>query len=469
LPAPWRLRNAPSPTPAVDAAIHNPVAADGGPAGIGDPAAAGGPAGGLDQPLHLYRWFDPAILVTAALAAAAGFAQFGVSSSLADVARTFGKPSPSGSSIAAEVGLSFTVLGVGLGIIRLAALGSLPLAGLADRVGRRRIMVACTTLGLAVSAAAALSPGYWWFVALFALSRPLLAGTNTVSGVIAAEETRSGDRAKAIALVTAGWGAGSGLIAVIRGVAGTALSWRGLFALLVIPLAAMPLLSRRLKEPERFQRARRAAAAGGSAPAGRVLARPPAALRSRLWIITALIAMLGFVTGPANALLFVYSESVLHLAKLVTAAMVASAGVLGLVGLVVGRWTADHLGRRVTAGVTQATIAAAAILTYSGTASAEITGYLLAIFAASMFAPAIGALAAELFPTSIRATVAGWMGVAGVVGAVSGLVLFGVLVTALENFLVAAAIVALPVLAMCPLYARLPETMGMELEESAPD
>jgi MFS family permease len=426
-----------------------------------------GSAGRSPDELDLHRWFDPAILVTAALAAAAGFAQFGVSSSLADVARTFGKPSPSGSSVAAEVGLSFTVLGVGLGIIRLAALGSLPLAGLADRLGRRRIMLACTTLGLAISAAAALSPGYWWFVALFALSRPLLAGTNTVSGVIAAEETRSGDRAKAIALVTAGWGAGSGLIAVVRGLAGTALSWRGLFALLVIPLAAMPLLSRRLREPERFERSRRAHAGGPAA--GRVLGRPPAALRSRLWMITALIAMLGFVTGPANALLFVYSESVLHLSKLVTAAMVAGAGVLGLLGLVAGRWTSDHLGRRVTAGVAQATIAAAAILTYSGTASAEITGYLLAIFAASMFAPAIGALAAELFPTSVRATVAGWMSVAGVVGAVSGLVLFGVLVTALESFLVAAAIVALPVLALCPLYARLPETMGLELEESAPD
>jgi putative MFS transporter len=463
---PWRARSAPA--PAVDAAAPLPVAEGGLASGGAGAVAAGGPAGGLDQPLHLYRWFDPAILVTAALAAAAGFAQFGVSSSLADVARTFGKPSPSGSTIAAEVGLSFTVLGVGLAIIRLAALASLPLAGLADRIGRRRAMLACTTAGLAVSAAAALSPGYWWFVALFALSRPLLAGTNTVSGVIAAEETRSGDRAKAIALVTAGWGAGSGAIAVVRGVAGTALSWRGLFALLVIPLAAMPLLSRRLKEPERFQRAHRAAARS-SEGRGRILARPPAALRSRLWLIAALIAMLGLVTGPANALLFVYSESVLHLSKLVTAAMVAGAGVLGLVGLVAGRWTSDHLGRRITAGVTQATIAAAAILTYSGTASAEITGYLLAIFATSMFAPAIGALAAELFPTSVRATVAGWMGVAGVVGAVSGLVLFGVLVTALENFLVAAAIVAVPVLAVCPLYARLPETMGMELEESAPE
>jgi MFS family permease len=179
--------------------------------------------------------------------------------------------------------------------------------------------------------------------------------------------------------------------------------------------------------------------------------------------------MLGFVTGPANALLFVYSESVLGLPRLETAGMVVAAGILGLGGLVAGRWAADRLGRRVTAGMSQAVIALAAMLTYSGSAAAAIAGYLLAVVAASVFAPAIGALAAELFPTGIRATVAGWMSVAGVLGAVGGLVLFGVLVTALDDFLVAAAAVALPVLFVSPLYARFPETQGMELEESAPD
>ena len=149
--------------------------------------------------------------------------------------------------------------------------------------------------------------------------------------------------------------------------------------------------------------------------------------------------------------------------------MVVAAGILGLGGLVAGRWAADHLGRRVTAGASQAVIALAAMLTYSGSAAAAIAGYLLAVVAALVFAPAIGALAAELFPTGIRATVAGWMSVAGVLGAVSGLVLFGVLVSALDDFLVAAVVVALPVLAVSPLYVRFPETQGMELEESAPD
>jgi MFS family permease len=434
----------------------------------GSPAAGNVPTAS-DQRLRVYSWYDPAILTTAALAGAAGFAQFGVSSALADVAHSFGEPSTTGSSIAANVGLSFTILGVGLAIIRLAALGSLPLSALADRLGRRRVLLGCTALGLAISAVASLSPSYWWFVALFALGRPLLSATNAVSGVIAAEETRSSDRAKAIALVTAGWGAGTGAIAVVRGVAGDALSWRGLFALLVIPLAVMPLLSRWLVESDRFQRAQRSVSRAAAAPPGGFLGRPAAALRPRLWLLTVLTAMLGFVTGPANALMFVYSESVLGLPRSATAEMVAAAGILGLCGLLAGRWAADRLGRRYTAGTTQAVIALAAMLTYSGSVVAAVSGYLVAIFAASMFAPAAGALAAELFPTSVRATVAGWMSVGGVLGAVSGLVAFGLLVTALNRFWLAAVLVALPVVALCPLYGRLPETRGMELEESAPD
>ena len=105
--------------------------------------------------------------------------------------------------------------------------------------------------------------------------------------------------------------------------------------------------------------------------------------------------MLGLVTGPANALMFIYSESVLGLPRLATAAMVAAAGVFGLGGLLAGRWAADRVGRIRTAATTEAIIALAAILTYSGSAQAAVAGYLVAIFAASVFAPAMGALAAD--------------------------------------------------------------------------
>jgi hypothetical protein len=174
------------------------------------------------------------------------------------------------------------------------------------------------------------------------------------------------------------------------------------------------------------------------------------------------------VTGPANVLLFVYSESALGLPRLATAAWVVAAGILGL-----GGWSSevgsDHLARRVTAGTTQAVIALAAMLTYSGSPAAAITGTSSPSSRASVFAPASGAIGADLFPTSIRAPAVGWMSVAGILDAVSGLVLFGILVTALNGFWIAAAAVALPVLAVSRLYARLPETMRMKFEESAPD
>jgi hypothetical protein len=88
----------------------------------------------------------------------AGAGQFGVVAALGDVARTFGRLS-SGATLADQAGLSGTKLGAGLAVIRLASLGSLPLAGLADRLGRRRTILAFSAVGLAVTVASAASPG----------------------------------------------------------------------------------------------------------------------------------------------------------------------------------------------------------------------------------------------------------------------------------------------------------------------
>jgi MFS family permease len=418
--------------------------------------------------IRLHGWRHPAILAVAAATVASGFAQFGATSALGDVAREFGETGD-GASVVARVGLSGTTLGVGLAIVRLASLGSLPLAAMADLRGRRRVLLACVAGGLALTALAALSPGYWWFVALFALGRPLLSATNAIAGVVAAEETDTRDRAKAIGLVTAGYGIGAGLTALVRGVAGDSLGFRGLFALALVPLAATPLLARKLEEPDRFQRLRAAEDPGLATGRPPVLGRVRAELRPRLWLLAGLAFAIAFVTGPANTFLFVYAENALGMTRSATAAMVLAAGPVGLVGLLIGRWAADRLGRRITAAGTQAVVALAGILTYSGSRTAVAAGYLLAILAASAYAPSFGALSAELFPTSVRATVAGWLVAAGVLGAVAGLVAFGVLADALASFAAAAAMVSAPVVLTSLLFVRLPETRGLELEQSAPE
>jgi MFS family permease len=438
--------------------------------GAPGPSPAGDP--GADEPstgrVRLHGWRHPAILAVAAATVAAGFAQFGATTALGDVARAFGETGD-GTSVVARVGLSGTTLGIGLAVVRLASLASLPLAAMADGYGRRRMLLACLTGGLAVTALAALSPGYWWFVALFALGRPMLSATNAVAGVVAAEETDSRDRAKAIGLLTAGYGVGAGLTALVRGVAGDGLGFRGLFALALVPLAATPLLARWLEEPDRYQRLRATEDPELAATRPPVLGRVRADLRPRLWLLAVLAFAIAFVTGPMNTFLFVYAENALGMSRSSTAAMVLAAAPVGLVGLLIGRWAADRLGRRVTAAATQAMVALAGMLTYSGSRSTVAAGYLLAILAASAYAPSFGALGAELFPTGARATAAGWLVAAGVLGAVAGLVAFGLLTDALDSFATAAVLVCAPTILASALFARLPETRGLELEQSAPD
>ncbi len=399
-------------------------------------------------------------VVLAALAS--GFGQFGVVAALGDVAKGFGQVAH-GATITDQAGLSGTELGLGLAVIRLASLGSLPLAGLADRFGRRRMLLVTLGVGLAMTVLAAASPGYWWFVAIFALGRPFLSAVNALTQVVAAEHTASSDRAKAVAFVAAGYGVGAGLTAVIHSLASSTLGFRGIFALAVVPLLAVPLIGRWVTEPDRFAVA--AAAADHPMPVLGAIARP---YRRRLAVVALLAFAISVITGPANSFIFLYAQNVLHLSGAVTAGMVLAAGVAGLVGLLIGRWLADRVGRRPTGAIGMVGVALSGAFAYSGPGPALVIGYVLGVLSGSVFAPALGAMVSELFPTPVRASVAGWWLVAGVVGAAAGLVAFGAVADIDNRFGLAAAVTFLPAALMAGLFWLLPETKGREPEDLWP-
>jgi MFS family permease len=98
-----------------------------------------------------------------------------------------------------------------------------------------------------------------------------------------------------------------------------------------------------------------------------------------------------------------------------------------------------------------------------------VVGYEIAVLSASTFAPAAGALANELFPTAVRASVAGWNVAASVAGAVVGLLLFGAIADVDNRFAVGALVTFLPVVLAAGLFALLPETRGREPEDLWPD
>jgi len=411
----------------------------------------------VPRPLHLLSWKSPAVVAVAFVAMAAGFGQFGAVAALGDVAKSFGHLSHGG-TLADQAGLSGTIVGAGLAVIRLASLGALFLTGQADRFGRRTVLLLGCAAGLVFTVAAAASPGYWWFVAIFALGRPLLSATNGVAQVSAAELTGSGDRAQAVAMVAAGYGIGAGLLAIAHSLGEGTLGFRGLFALVALPLLLLPLAARRVVETDRFT----SVAHELRHPVLASVGRP---YRRRLLVVALLTFGIAIMTGPANSFVFFYAQNIRHLSGGVTAAMVASAGVTGLVGLLAGRWLADHWGRRPTVALSMAGIAGCGILTYSGGDAALFVGYLLGILSGSVFAPAGGALANEVFPTEVRASIAGWYVTAAVLGAVVGLLVFGAVADLGNRFSVAAVVTFLPALPLAALLLWLPETKGTEPEQ----
>ena len=426
-----------------------------------------GPASpGTGTPSHrlvLHGWTDRAVVGLGIVALAAGFGQFGLTATLGDVARHFGHV-VHGTSITDQAGLSGTKVGLGLAIIRLASLGGLPIASLADRVGRRRVLLFSCGLGLAVTALSAASPGYWWFVVVFAVGRPFLSAAYAVAQVGAAEETASAQRASAVALIAAGYAVGAGATAVIYGSTGHALGYRGVFLLALVPMVGLPFAARWVSEPDRFRQVERSDRR--DRPVLGAVSRP---YRGRLLLVTSLVFSLAVITGPANSFVFLYSQNVKGFPGYTESAMVIGAGILGFGGLLAGVRLADRIGRRPTAMVAMVCIGGSGILCYSGSGAALVIGYLLGITAGGVIAPAAGAFVNELFPTPVRASVAGWNVAGAVLGAVAGLVLFGAIADVGNRFAPAALVTFLPAMALSGLVWLLPETRGHEPEWFWPD
>jgi MFS family permease len=400
-------------------------------------------------------WLSTPILTVSVLSIAAGLAQFSVTAVIGDVAAAFGEPG-AGDDVAAQIGLPATTVGIALAMIRLSSLASLPAAAFADRVGRRSLLLTAAAIGLAMTSMAALAPGFWWYVAMVAIARPALSTVNALAGVIGAEETSARDRSSAIALITAAYGLGAGLVAIGRGLLPGEPSFRVVTAFALAPLVLLPLLARRVREPSIAERSEHARGLPGAVPSG---------LRGRVALLAALTGILAVATGPGFTYLFVYGEQVLGASPLFISAWVLAAGPAGLVGILLGRFGADRFGRRVTGGLAMAGTGLAVTYAYSSGIPELAAGYLLAITSSSAFAPAAGALAAELVPTRIRATVAGWMTVAGVLGAVFGLASFGILADLTGGFDNAAMVIGVGVAALAIGFVGLPETRGTELED----
>jgi AAHS family benzoate transporter-like MFS transporter len=387
----------------------------------------------------------------------AGFAEFGAVTSLNDVARHFGHLTQS-NTIQSVVGLSGSALGLGLAAYRLSSLAALPLASLADRWGRTKVLRTTLLWGLLITALASLSPSYWIFVLCFAMARPLLSVANTLVQIITVELASVKLRIQRIAIMAGGLGIGAGLSAVVHGVVRGPASFRWLFAFALVPVVFVVPLLRTIPEPTKKS---------GEVPLAH-LGVVPRVARSRLAIVCSLSFVIGVITGPAGGFTFVYAEGILKMRPASVSEVVVVSGVAGLLGLVASRRFARTLGRRWTVAIGVVMTALASTFAYGGGKTAFILGYVLGVGAGGLLSPAVTALSTEIFAHRFRATAGGWITVAGVLGAIGGLGLFGwvgdaVGTSSATGLRFAALVTFLPLLPALLLLARLPESRAMEL------
>jgi MFS transporter, DHA1 family, inner membrane transport protein len=302
-------------------------------------------------------------------------------------------------------------------IFGLGTIVGLPIAMLADRLGRRRLLaVAVAGFSLANLASAA-APGLWWLAGIRAAAVTFETVAASIATALVIEEVEARWRGLAVAGIAIAAGAGVGLTTVLYPL--VAPHWRWLYLLGAPGLIVALALARWLPESRTW-----AATLHERLPIA-VLLGPP--WRARLLLLAGSAALGAILYEPAGLLVALFGSQRLGLAPPVISAVVVVSGLATVPAFLVGGRLSDQWGRRrLAAGLTLMTAVFAAG-TFAGVTAFYWIGNVLWSLLASASVPVIGAWSGELFPTRARATSEAAAALAAGVGGIAGLQLVGLL------------------------------------------
>ena len=296
-------------------------------------------------------------------------------------------------------------------VLALGTLGALPLATLADRFGRRRLIA----LGVGGLSLANLISGFAPSLALLALLRlfavtfeVLVVGVVTALIVEEAPAERRGAAVSVVALLS-----GAGIFVVVLAYPLLAPHWRWLYYSCGGGILLAPLIWWRLPESKVWQGVR----VTGSAL--RLLMDRQ--WRRRVLVLAATTGLLAVLLEPAGLLYTVFASFVLHWSTVAISILIVVSGVAGAASYLAGGYLTDRFGRRGPAiGLTIATAASTSLSFVSGSVGFFVGNILWSGFA-SANTPVFGAWSGELFPTRARATAEAVIALAAALGSIAGL------------------------------------------------
>ena len=357
---------------------------------------------------------------------------------------------------AEEFDVGNTGQGIGAAIVRLGILICLPIVAIADRRGRRPMIVATAWAAPIVASLGALAPNFPFLVATQAIGRPLGLTLDILLAVLTVEEMPANSRAWATGLLAILSGAGAGVAVASLPLAdlGTQ-SWRWVYVVTLIWLVVAIIVTKALPESERFERApRRAPRAAFTATA-----------RRHLVSICTVVFLSNIFVASASIFQNRYLRDDRGFSALLVAVFTTVTSAPAMMGLVAGGRIADERGRRVLASVMVpiGTVLLAVSFLVSGPAmwSVAIAGAI----ALGLSYPAMAVYRGELFPTAVRGLAGGIIMTSSLLGGVVGLVSAGWFVDAGASYgQVMISFALAPVVASLLVWFRYPETAHLDLE-----
>jgi MFS family permease len=356
-----------------------------------------------------------------------------------------------------EFGAGTTAQGGAFAAVRAGALLAILLAALADRRGRRRLLLVSLLSAIGSTVVGALAPNLAILAATQVVNRGSVSAASVLLVVIAAEEMPAGARAYALSLLSMTGALGAGMALWVLPVADIGLrAWRILY---VIPLVFVPLalrFGRRLPESRRYVRPHRTVGLAGH--------------YHRLALLAGASFLLLLFTSPQSQFRTEFLRDERGMSAAAVSLFIIATSTPASIGIVVGGRLADTRGRRMVGAV--GTVVGAVLLTLSFTFNGPamwLTATVGSIFAAALV-PALSVYGPELFPTSLRGRANGIINTVATVGSVIGLVLAGYLIDRLDSFGLALGLLAIgPLIMAVVVLAYFPETAWRELEDLNPE
>ena len=338
-----------------------------------------------------------------------------------------------------DFGVGDSGVGYAGAIVRAGIIVALPAAVLADRIGRRRVMVAVAWIAPLLSILGAAAPNFAVLVGTQTLARPMGIALSVLA---MASGFDAGIAVSSLALADLGPGA-----------------WRLVYVVSAIWCIVALDLTRRLPETRRFT----AAAVERKAPRVPLDRKRMALLGSVAFIGNIFISPASFFQNSYLSDVRGYSAGLIGLFSLVV-------GTPAALGLIIGGRFADTHGRKplIAVALPLSTLAVVLAFAFGGPI---LWGFsFLAGISGSMVFPAMAVYRTELFPTGNRTRAAGIITALALLGGIGGLIGTGQLIdagwsygTVIGMFALAQVVVTIIVI------TSYPETAHQELEDLNPE